>query len=193
MGRNDAAVTDAAEESYVDLAVLMAPLSRDRLEVVLAQCIAQHEDCLDVLRSELRRPIEDDDVEVDVSNTDALRDLLDRANAYLAAGASDQCSGILERITTALWSVSGEGDQEDLEAIWQTVEQTWQSVIDRYDPKNDYKAMKGLFEKMARWRQRVQPLLTEPLRDLKVRIDAGRSERPNKRARSAATGNTPAA
>lgn len=181
----------------INLDQVMAPLSRDSLELVVALCIERHADCYDLLLSELRKPVDISVIDQIAENLDAgdpddafgsLSEMVDRARSYADSDCVANATVLLRAVTgllaskTAALQASGNSRDE----FWAFLEQAWDAVFDKL---SDYEEMKALFAAVAAWRQALVgyagPVLSEPLRTLKKRIEAIRAERPRKRSKAA--------
>ena len=115
--------------------------------------------------------------EDDEPSLDSARDLLERADAYAQFGNVANALVILNALTSAIATQYAAIDANGLDELWVVLEQSWSTAIACCD---DYGLMKSTFVHLAKHRQVMQPILTEPCRALKSRIESFRESKKRK-------------
>jgi hypothetical protein len=181
------------EQQVDDIALVMAVLSREQLELVLAKVCAEFPVAARELLDEARKPIQADQIRAELEEAievfeetgdDAgiVEGIVERANAYLLAKDVKNCQRILDLISEELVNQTekSNGFQQNknwYEKIFGVVENAWQGFFELITENQNMrvKEVKQVFKKVAEWRQRLVPSLgpifSDPLRMLKIRIE----------------------
>mmetsp|Transcript_10561 Transcript_10561/g.15758 ORF Transcript_10561/g.15758 Transcript_10561/m.15758 type:complete len:179 (-) Transcript_10561:54-590(-) len=172
----------------------MAPLSRQRLELVLAKVICKYPDEVENLLQESRKAVDVANIESEMKEIfDSKRIVMETvysqidhyikiARTYSLAKDSGNAMSILETITSPLIDaiveqklVPDDGEErEQFDEFIVELETCWQKAIDAMDEKITSDALKRVFKELCRHRVALTPMLgpifSDALRMVKKKI-----------------------
>eukprot|EP00281_Chroomonas_sp_CCMP1168_P026973 CAMPEP_0206240600 /NCGR_PEP_ID=MMETSP0047_2-20121206/16026_1 /ASSEMBLY_ACC=CAM_ASM_000192 /TAXON_ID=195065 /ORGANISM="Chroomonas mesostigmatica_cf, Strain CCMP1168" /LENGTH=133 /DNA_ID=CAMNT_0053665395 /DNA_START=27 /DNA_END=424 /DNA_ORIENTATION=- len=128
---------DEEEDDPIDLSVVLAPLSKEQLELMVAKLIARHEEIGDEVMELARQPVDVQALKECVASACALDEesriqelmsLLGQAAQYAAAGDPRNALVVGEELTGQLVKTcidAKDSDEADLEGAMREMEETW--------------------------------------------------------------------
>ena len=173
------------ESEGIDLAVKLAPLTREELEELLARLVARHPEVGESVLELARRPFDVGAIPYRVHQlslakaspeefAEEMTPLASKAHAYAEAGDMTNARAMAEALTRAVAAAHPSPDAEGhLAGFWPDVESTWDAVCRQVGGK-DAKAHQALRTHLTRMQTALSgygPLFSDALRSLR-RADA---------------------
>ena len=137
--RSDGEEGEEEESEGIDLAVKLAPLTREELEELLARLVARHPEVGESVLELARRPFDVGAIPYRVHQlslakaspeefAEEMTPLASKAHAYAEAGDMTNARAMAEALTRAVAAAHPSPDAEGHLAGWPDVESTWDAV-----------------------------------------------------------------
>jgi len=150
-GSATAAAAAAGDSDSLDVGLLLAPLTREAVEMVVLRMLNKHPEDAEEIIAAARRPVDTLEIHHEVnaianmatsipSACDEFESFVTRASDYLASGHVRNAAAVLETLSAPVveWSYDqgklSELDEEDKQAMEQllaTLENAWQSTLEK--------------------------------------------------------------
>ena len=175
------------ESEEVDLAVQLAPLSKEELEEMIGHLVAQVPHMGERVLELARRPYDVGAIPYRVQQlslaraspeefVEAMMPLAEKAHAYAVAGDLTNARAMAETLTRSVAESYPEpDDQGHLTALWTPIECAWDEVCRKVGTQNagEHKALRVLLTRMQARVQGYGPLFSDALRSLRRAAGAG--------------------